>query len=103
MSKFNAIPRYQGQKWLQIPLPDKVQSWPLGKFHSSAKDSSQNTALKDQLQQLHAEHPWKWPKKPVLFFSDLHADSDAFIASLVASGGIKKTGAKNHQFKLTDI
>lgn len=34
---------------------------------------------------------WRWPKKPIIFISDPHADKDAFVASLVASGGIKLT------------
>lgn len=34
---------------------------------------------------------WRWPKKPIIFISDPHADRDAFVASLVASGGIKLT------------
>lgn len=44
---------------------------------------------------------WKWPQRPIYFFSDLHGDTDAFIASLVASGGIKKTGPRDKNFKLT--
>ena len=35
------------------------------------------------------------------FFSDLHADADALMASLVASGGIKLSGKKHHHLKLT--
>jgi len=95
------LPAYKGQKWISTLLPTKTQNWPLGKLHSSAKDLSSPTALVEQLQQTLHENPWVWPKYPVFFFSDLHADTDAFIASLVASGGIKKTGADDHQFKLT--
>jgi hypothetical protein len=31
----------------------------------------------------------------------MHADADAFIASLVASGGVEKTGPRDQDFKLT--
>ncbi len=97
------VPEYKGQQWLQIQLPTKVQAWSLAKFHSSAKDQSSNEGLATQLADTIKQYPWQWPKNPVLFFSDLHADADAFMASLVASGGIKKTGAKDEQFKLTSI
>jgi hypothetical protein len=87
--------------WQWNILPKKVQNWPLGKIHSSGKDFSSPVGLVEQLQQTLHENPWIWPKSPIFFFSDLHADTDAFIASLVASGGIKKTGAYDQQFKLT--
>ncbi|WP_428354091.1 metallophosphoesterase [Methyloprofundus sp.] len=97
------LPSYKGLKWLTTDLPSKPQNWPLGKVHSSAKDHSSPAGLVEQLQQTLQEHPWIWPKVPILFFSDLHADADAdaFMASLVASGGIKKTGPFDQQFKLT--
>ncbi len=95
------LPIYKGQKWIRTLLPKKVQNWPLGKIHSSGKDFSSPVGLVEQLQQTLHENPWIWPKSPIFFFSDLHADTDAFIASLVASGGIKKTGAYDQQFKLT--
>lgn len=103
MMIFNShkLPKYKGQKWITPKLPTKMQSWPLGKVHSSAKDLSSPVGLQEQLKASYQEHPWIWPKSPIFFFSDLHADADAFIASLVASGGIKKTGQHDHQFKLT--
>jgi hypothetical protein len=44
---------------------------------------------------------WEWPKRPVYFLPDPHADSEAFVASLVASGGVKKTGVSTNKFRLT--
>ena len=44
---------------------------------------------------------WKWPKKNIHFISDIHADADALISSLVLSGTIKKTGLKSTDFILT--
>ncbi len=95
------LPKYQGKKWITPKLPTKSQNWSLGKIHSSAKDPSSPKDLLEQLKTSYQQHPWIWPKSPVFFFSDLHADADAFIASLIASGGIKKTGPKDHHFKLT--
>lgn len=95
------LPTYKGQKWITTELPKKTQNWPLGKVHSSGKDLSSPEELEQQLKNTVHQHPWKWPKSLIFFFSDLHADTDAFIASLVASGGIKKTGPFDQQFKLT--
>ncbi len=96
------LPHYHGLKWIEAELPEKAQTWPLEKFHSAAHDASDKLPLKQRLSHIYQETPWHWPKKPVFFFSDLHADADAFFASLVASGGIKKTGEQDHQFKLTE-
>jgi hypothetical protein len=46
--------------------------------------------------------PWRWPAEPIFFFGDPHADSEAFMASLVASSGIEKTGPSDGAFRLTD-
>lgn len=101
MPKRLDLPHYKGLKWIQTNLPEKPQIWPLGKLHSSDKDQDSPAGLEEQLQHSQRLYPWNWPKSPIFFFSDLHADADAFIASLVASGGINKTGPADHQFKLT--
>lgn len=43
---------------------------------------------------------WHWPHKPVYFITDVHADADALVASLVASGCVRKTGASDNEFRL---
>jgi len=97
------LPDYKGLKWIDAQLPEKAQLWQLGRFHSTAKDEDNNEFLAEELKQLQQKNPWKWFKRSIFFFSDLHADTEAFLASLVASGGIKKTGSKDNQFKLTKI
>jgi hypothetical protein len=47
------------------------------------------------------EHQLSWPKHPVYFITDIHADADALIASLVASGCVRKTGPSDRDFRLT--
>lgn len=42
------------------------------------------------------------PETTPLLLSDLHGDPEAFAASLVACGGVKKTGEKPTDFVLTD-
>ncbi|MCU7940075.1 MAG: metallophosphoesterase [gamma proteobacterium symbiont of Bathyaustriella thionipta] len=93
---------YYGKKWINAWLPTKPQIWMMGPYELSVKKDSQmsNTIACDIKAHLENDS-WVWPKKTVYFFSDMHADADAFIASLVASGGIKKTGPKDKQFKLT--
>ncbi|MEN8177800.1 MAG: metallophosphoesterase family protein [Pseudomonadota bacterium] len=93
--------KYHGKKWLQADLPSECQPWELGKRKSIRKDRYHRCALHDELRRVLQRDNWKWPKRLIYFFSDLHADTDAFIASLVASGGIKKTGPRDKDFKLT--
>lgn len=95
------LPRYQGQEWLALELPHQEQPWLLGRQRSVGKDKANRASSSEILRGLLEQHAWRWPIRPIYFFSDLHADTDAFQASLVASGGVKKTGAKDQDFKLT--
>ncbi len=94
------LPHYRGKKWIRNKLPSKGQVWCLGaprlsdKTHSTEKELSQALAYSAQYTK------WKWPKQTVYFFSDPHADAEAFVASLVVSGGVKKTGPANNDFRL---
>jgi len=45
---------------------------------------------------------WTWPSRRVNFVCDLHADVDAFVRSLVATGGVVRTGEGPCDFTLTD-
>jgi len=95
------LPRYQGQQWIAPELPEQGQAWLLGRHKSISKERSHRGAMAKALQQALDQDDWKWPKQTLYFFSDMHADTDAFIASLVASGGVKKTGPGDADFKLT--
>ena len=100
-STIKHIPDYQGQRWLQPKLPAQGESWLLGKQHSLAKETAKQAARLEVLGQLIEQAPWKWPKRPLYFICDLHADAEAFHASLVASGLIRKTGLRDKDYKLT--
>lgn len=94
--------RYFGKQWIDAKLPVEPQIWILGPYNKAVKKDNWAykgipSELKDHLQ----PDSWQWPKRVIYFFSDLHGDKDAFISSLVASGGIKKTGPKDKDFKLT--
>lgn len=78
------------------------KAWPAFR-HDSSRDSGELTNLETQSCEniSNAQSAssnavvdmsnWKWPKAPVIFISDPHADAQAFFASLVASGGIKRS------------
>ena len=95
------LPRYRGTSWIDASLPLQGQVWMLGKQHSVKKDKYHSAAYAKEMKKAIGPEPWKWPKRPVYFISDMHADADAFMASLVASGGVKKTGLRDKDFKLT--
>ncbi len=46
--------------------------------------------------------PWQWPGRPVHFITDPHADAEAFVNSLVATGGARRDGRGITQFSLTE-
>jgi hypothetical protein len=95
------LPVYKGMKWLDIELPEKSQPWLLGQRRSVVKEKGQRRSTEALLREIVKQNKWRWPKKQIYFFSDPHADAEAFSASLVASGGVKKTGHKGHTLKLT--
>lgn len=94
------LPRVHGKKWLSANLPRGQQRWTLGK-PSEADDEYQQQALQDALQYAAQNGKWHWPKRQIYFVTDPHADAEAFVESLVASGGVKKTGPKAEDFKLS--
>lgn len=95
------IPKIHGQRWLREGLPTAVEPWQLGKHQSISTDRSNHHALAEVLQRAVSHRPWKWPKQTTYFFADPHADAEAFTASLVASGGVQKTGPDAMDFKLS--
>ncbi len=95
------IPHYRGARAIRDRLPSASEPWQLGKHQSVGTDRSNHHALTEVLQRAISHSPWKWPKRPVYFFADPHADAEAFTASLVASGGVRKTGPDNGAIALT--
>jgi len=106
MAKFEKndyLLEYSGKNWLRFTnFPDKTQEWSLDRKKSLGNMLNSKKLLHEAVQQSTQHCEWKWPENPVYFFADPHADADAFLASLVASGGIKKTGAADHDFVLTE-
>lgn len=95
------LPRYHGAEWIKPQLPTQAQPWLMGKQHSIKKDRYHRANYLKSFGKLLSEEHWEWPQQPIFFITDLHGDTDAFLASLVASGAVKKTGASDHDLELT--
>ena len=55
----------------------------------------------EDVRQYAADKAWLWPSRLLLFFCDIHADTDAFLLSLTASGGVERTGPGDREYRLT--
>jgi len=96
------IPDYSGLEWLGGNLPTECITWPIPKNAARIYEPDDAFAVSNkQVKEYARLKPWVWPSRPHLFFSDMHADADAFLRSLVASGGIEKTGPADEDFALT--
>ena len=96
----NWLPRYRGLKWVKADLPTSVRPWTEGKGQSLRQRRARHRDNCERLGKLIDQHGWRWPTRPVCFITDIHADTDALIDSLVASGGFRKTGPKDADFRL---
>lgn len=89
------VPNYRGLDLVGGPLPETAEAWlhpeMAGEYDSELDDVRRHVRKK----------PWVWPGRRVLFFCDIHADADAFFRSLVASGGVHKTGPADGDLELT--
>ncbi|WP_158968137.1 metallophosphoesterase [Paraglaciecola sp. L3A3] len=83
------IPKFDCYHPNAIVLPIQGENWQLDAKHSGNLLRSKTDRHDVDLSQ-HVN--WLWPKKTLYFISDAHADADAFIASLVATGTVLKTG-----------
>jgi hypothetical protein len=74
----------------------------MGPYNKAVKrDNTSYATIPSELKEHLSLDSWQWPKQVTYFFSDMHADTDAFIDSLIVSGGIIKTGPKDKDFKLS--
>jgi len=101
-SKSYIFPHYRGEEWTGTNLPVVSENWLVGKNRSVSKDRYHREEYSSELKKVIGQEDWKWPKRPLFFISDIHGDADAFIASLVASGVIKKTGSRDKDIEVTD-
>ncbi len=95
------LPRYRGLKWITPPLPTEYSLWVPGERDLIDNEAHETAAVIEELSELFVGRKWKWPRQELYFVSDVHADTDAFFASLVATGGIEKRGPGDGDFRLT--
>ncbi|PID43364.1 MAG: metallophosphoesterase [Gammaproteobacteria bacterium] len=102
------LPEYRGKKWIQGVLPSTSETWLLGAHifspgtRAHARAARKNDHIYGEVLYRATRHcSWQWPKRQVFFIADAHADADAFCGSLVASGGVRKTGPDAMDYKLT--
>lgn len=84
-------------------LPTTAEPWNVIAMHSGHKSNQDAAAFAEKLDAAQHHAHWKWPKRPIFFIADPHADAQAFVASLVACGGVKLTDPAGLKFKLTKL
>ncbi len=84
---FQLQPIPSNSHWVALDIPTDFGVWP--------EECSATSAAISKLRF------WYWPSQPVYFIADPHADPQAFIESLMATGGIHRTGTGWHDFELT--
>jgi hypothetical protein len=86
---------------LVSPLPREFQEWPTRDERlvvSSDVDLEQSSFA--AVKRYAADKAWVWPPQTLYFVCDIHADTEAFLLSLAASGGVELRGAD--EFVLTE-
>jgi len=95
------VPHYHGIEHTGVQLPRQTEQWLEGKKRSLHSRRRNHQQAEQQLLELVEKYEWTWPRRTVYFFSDLHADADALISSLIASGGVRAKGKSHRRLKLT--
>ncbi|WP_424985442.1 metallophosphoesterase family protein [Microbulbifer sp. S227A] len=84
-------------------LPTDCARWPLDQAHSAGGTHASLQDLQHSLRRAATHGPWEWPRRPLVFVSDPHADAEGFLRSLVAAGTIRRRGPGTQDFELTDF
>ena len=82
-------------------IPSIEQSWPKPSELTAESEKAPYDISQEELNHYQQSRQWKWSGRRVYFFSDIHADTDAFLLSLEASGGIKRSGNGDTEFDLS--
>jgi len=83
-------------------LPVKCESWPSENGLKILSNCYKDDIESEIVQSYTSGKLWVWTGKRQFFFTDLHADADAFFLSLIGSGGVEKYGSTDDDFRLTD-
>ena len=95
------LPDYRHARWIQGRLPSEGRHWFPGKRGAVARNDPHPDHLAQVVGEAASHHHWRWPKHPVFFIADPHADAEAFVASLLATGGVRRSGPRLNDFRLT--
>ncbi|WP_422378067.1 metallophosphoesterase [Roseibium sp.] len=85
----------------ELDLPESLVPWPLDRETQRPCASTLGPELVDSLSKVNDLGPWDWPARPVVFVSDLHADAESLLRSLVAARAIRRNGPGLTDFDLT--
>ncbi|WP_239520583.1 metallophosphoesterase [Pseudooceanicola aestuarii] len=69
----------------RFDLPREVAPWP------GATGQPQIEAC---LERARRHGGWHWPRRPVIFVSDPHADAEGFLRSLIAAGAVRRMAGR---------
>ncbi|MCB9464017.1 MAG: metallophosphoesterase [Candidatus Eisenbacteria bacterium] len=85
-------------------LPTVAEDWP--KFSRTEiallAGDTYDISL-EEVQRYAVGRPWVWSGETLFFVCDVHADTEGFLRSLVATGGVELTGPGDHDFELTAL
>jgi len=84
-----------------LDLPNSCVPWPIEENHDRPIANNQGPGLVSCLARANELGPWDWPDRPLIFISDLHADAESLLRSLVAARAIIRTGTGLTEFNLT--
>lgn len=84
-----------------LGIPESCIPWPVDANQGRVVADRLAPDLANSLSKVNARGPWDWPDKPVVFISDLHADAESLLRSLVAARVILRTGQGLDDFELT--
>lgn len=94
---------YHGAEWVAARLPQGFRPWIRpGEPFSISPGHYADQLGPEELEAYTRPKPWVWPAERVFLLSDVHADADAFVDSLVASSAVRRTGPGPKDFELTD-
>ena len=80
-------------------LPTRTEPWPAPSAGPEPFDADEVSL--EEVRRYASDKDWHWPSRLLLFFCDIHADADAFLLSLLASGGVERTGLGDRDYRLT--
>lgn len=89
-------------KYARSRLPTIEEPWPRKRGFQIGPDNDQDDISHKLIADYCHNKMWTWNDRTVYFFCDIHADTDAFLLSLEASGGVVRTGPGDRDFELTE-